>query len=66
MQALLIIANKSTSDEIGILRKVFEEYDTDNSGVISPDEFKAALQIYGYSDDELESMFNGMVSEKSA
>ena len=64
MQALLVIANKSTSDEIGILRKVFEEYDTDNSGVISLDEFKAALQIYGYSDDELEDMFEGMVSER--
>ena len=60
----MVIANKSTSDEIGILRKVFEEYDTDNSGVISLDEFKAALQIYGYSDDELEDMFEGMVSER--
>jgi Ca2+-binding EF-hand superfamily protein len=59
-----VIANKSTSDEIGILRKVFEKYDTDNSGMISFKEFKAALEIYGYSDDELESMFEGMVSEK--
>jgi hypothetical protein len=32
--------------------------------MISFDEFKAALEIYGYSDDELESLFEGMVSEK--
>jgi Ca2+-binding EF-hand superfamily protein len=64
VQALLVIAHKSTSDEIGILRKIFEKYDTKRNGVISLDDFKAALQIYGYSDEELESMFNRVVSEK--
>jgi Ca2+-binding EF-hand superfamily protein len=59
-----VIAHKSTSDEIGILRKIFERYDTKRNGVISLDDFKAALQIYGYSDEELESMFNRVVSEK--
>ena len=60
----MVIAHKSTNDEIGILRKIFEKYDTEKNGVISLDEFKAALEIYGYSDDELESMFKGVVSEK--
>ena len=60
----MVIAHKSTSDEIGILRKIFEKYDTNEDGVISLNEFKTALQIYGYSDDELEGMFNGVVSEK--
>ena len=64
VQALMVIAHKSTSDEIGILRKIFEKYDTNKDGVIGLDEFKATLHIYGYSDDELESIFNGMVSEK--
>jgi serine/threonine protein kinase len=64
VQALMVIAHKSTSEEIGILRKVFEKYDTEKKGVISLDEFKAALEIYGYSDEELVSMFEGVVSEK--
>jgi Ca2+-binding EF-hand superfamily protein len=59
-----VIAHKSTSNEIGILRKIFERYDTKRNGVISLDDFKAALQIYGYSDEELENMFNRVVSEK--
>ena len=59
----MVIAHKSTSEEIGILRKVFEKYDTEKNGVISRDEFKAALEIYGYSDEELVSMFEGVVSE---
>jgi calcium-dependent protein kinase len=60
----MVIAHKSTSDEIGILRKIFEKYDTNEDSVISLNEFKTALQIYGYSGDELEGMFNGVVSEK--
>ena len=60
----MVIAHKSTSEEIGILRKVFEKYDTEKNGVISLDEFKTALEIYGYSDEELVSMFEGVVSGK--
>ena len=32
--ALMVVAHKSTSQEIGILRKVFQQYDIDGSGVI--------------------------------
>jgi hypothetical protein len=45
----MVIAHKSTSEEIGILRKVFERYDT-------------ALESYGYTDEEVERMFDGLVS----
>lgn len=60
----MVIAHKSTSEEIGILRKIFEKYDTEKNGVLSLDEFKAALETNGYSDEELVSMFEGVVSEK--
>lgn len=61
-QALMVIAHKSTSQEIGILRKVFERYDTARNGSISQDEFKVALESYGYTDEEVERMFDGLVS----
>lgn len=60
--ALMVIAHKSTSEEVGILRKIFEKYDTSKNGVITFDEFAAALQSYGFSDDELERMYDGCVS----
>ena len=62
----MVIAHKSTSEEIGILRKVFEKYDTDRSGSISQDEFKKALESYGYTDEEVDNMFKGLVSGKWA
>jgi len=41
--ALMVIAHKSSSDEIVELRKAFDAYDTTNNGVISLTEFKAAM-----------------------
>lgn len=58
----MVIAHKSTSEEIGILRKVFERYDTTRNGSISQEEFKVALESYGYTDEEVERMFDGLVS----
>lgn len=58
----MVIAHKSTSEEIGILRKVFEKYDRSRNGSISQDEFKVALETYGYTDEEVERMFEGIVS----
>ena len=55
--ALMLIAHKSTSEEIGFLRKVFKRYDTDKSGAISLDEFKQCLSKYEYNDDYVESLF---------
>ena len=57
----MVIAHKSTSEEIGILRKLFQEYDADRNGVLSFDEFIAAMQSQGYPDDELEEMFDAVV-----
>jgi serine/threonine protein kinase len=59
--ALLVVAYKSTSEEIGFLRKMFSKFDTTNDGEISYDEFRTALlENYDYTESEIESMFAGM------
>jgi calcium-dependent protein kinase len=55
--ALLVIAYKSTDDEIGFLRKVFRKFDNFKNGEISLKEFKIALVDYKYTEEELEKMF---------
>lgn len=60
--ALMVIAHKSTSEEIGFLRKLFTKYDTLKNGVITLPEFKNALQDYDYSEEEIENMYAGIVS----
>lgn len=58
--ALMVIAHRSTSEEIGILRKVFQQYDTDGSGHLSFSEFKAAMFEAGYSDDDAHELFDAI------
>ena len=58
--ALLVIAYKSTSEEIGYLRKMFRKFDTTSDGDISLGDFKTALTPYNYSEADLESMFNAI------
>lgn len=60
--ALMVIAHKSTSEEIGFLRKLFTKYDTFKNGVITLPEFKEALMDYDYTEFELDQMFAGIVS----
>eukprot|EP00977_Amphora_coffeiformis_P028122 scaffold34698_cov173-Amphora_coffeaeformis.AAC.10 len=50
--ALMVIAYRSTSEEIGILRKVFQQYDTDHSGTLDYEQFKEALLDAGFTDNE--------------
>jgi calcium-dependent protein kinase len=58
---LLVVAYKSTSDEIGFLRKMFTKFDTTNDGEITYDEFRTALmENYDYTEADIESMFEGM------
>jgi len=59
--ALMVVAYKSTSEEIGFLRNIFGTYDVSNDGEIQLEEFKAALlKNYDYTDEEIETMFNGI------
>eukprot|EP00560_Eucampia_antarctica_P008499 CAMPEP_0197826320 /NCGR_PEP_ID=MMETSP1437-20131217/3295_1 /TAXON_ID=49252 ORGANISM="Eucampia antarctica, Strain CCMP1452" /NCGR_SAMPLE_ID=MMETSP1437 /ASSEMBLY_ACC=CAM_ASM_001096 /LENGTH=330 /DNA_ID=CAMNT_0043426709 /DNA_START=421 /DNA_END=1413 /DNA_ORIENTATION=- len=57
--ALMVIAHKSTSEEIGLLRKAFSKYDTTGDGTITFPEFKESLAEYAYKEEELEIMFSG-------
>jgi Ca2+-binding EF-hand superfamily protein len=59
--ALNAVAKRSTSDEIFEIRKVFDEFDTENTGTITLDEFRAALSQFGpssYPEPELREMFS--------
>jgi len=59
--ALNVIAHRSTTGEILNLRKAFDQFDTANNGVISFDEFMAALQDKcAYSKSEIKSMFDSI------
>ena len=58
--ALLVVAYKSTDEELGFLRKIFDKFDTTNDGEISIVEFKEALTVYQYTDEELEFMFQAL------
>lgn len=58
--ALNVIARKSTPREIFQLRKAFGQYDIENDGTISFEEFKEALKQSNYSDKELAEIFNSI------
>lgn len=58
----MVVAHKSSSEEIGILRKVFQKYDSRRDGSISYDEFCGALRDFGHSDEDLQDMFEAVVS----
>jgi calcium-dependent protein kinase len=59
--ALMVIAYKSTSEEIGFLRKMFGRFDKLKDGEISLAEFKEAFsEHYDYTDEELERLFEGI------
>lgn len=57
--ALMVVAHKSSSEEIGFLRKAFQKYDK-GAGVISRSEFRSCLASYGYSKKELDHMFEAV------
>jgi calcium-dependent protein kinase len=62
--ALMVVAHKSTYEEIGILRKVFQRYDSRRDGCISFEEFSLALKESGQSTEDLRAMFEAVVSEE--
>lgn len=58
--ALMVIAHRSSSEEIGILRKVFQHYDTNHSGTLDFDSFKGALLDAGFSDEDYSGIFDAV------
>jgi len=57
--ALMVLAHKSTSEEIGFLKKVFQRFDHTHNGDIERPEFQAVLEEFGYGDEEIISIFLG-------
>ena len=58
----MVVAHKSSSDEIGILRQLFRKYDSRHDGAIWFDEFCVAMEGLGHSQEELRSTFDALVS----
>ena len=56
----MVVAHKSSSDEIGILRRLFEKY-ASHDGSISFEHFREAMSEH--SDKDLRFVFDAMVSE---
>jgi calcium-dependent protein kinase len=56
--ALMVVAYKSTSEEIGILRHIFDSIDVSHDGEISKEELVAAFsKYYSYTSEELDVFF---------
>ena len=58
----MVVAHKSSSEEIGILRKIFRKYDSRHDGSIWFEEFCEAMCGSSLSDEELRVIFDAMVS----
>lgn len=60
--ALMVIAHKSTTEEIFGLRQAFDAFDTANNGTISLEEFKAAMEKseVKYSEKDIEKIFQSI------
>lgn len=58
--ALMIIAHKSTSEEIGFLRAAFDRYDSEKNGTISFSEFESIMSVFGYSTKELQTLLQNV------
>jgi len=62
---LLLIAHKSKLEDITGLRKVFIHYDPGNTGYITLEEFKYALDSYKLSDDGFKQIFKRIDTYKN-
>jgi len=61
--ALMVVAHRSTCEEIGILRKVFQKYASkDRNGCISYKEFNCAWQESGLPPEDTRAIFDSVVS----
>eukprot|EP00565_Helicotheca_tamesis_P003993 CAMPEP_0185729834 /NCGR_PEP_ID=MMETSP1171-20130828/7480_1 /TAXON_ID=374046 /ORGANISM="Helicotheca tamensis, Strain CCMP826" /LENGTH=520 /DNA_ID=CAMNT_0028398761 /DNA_START=128 /DNA_END=1690 /DNA_ORIENTATION=+ len=63
--ALMVVAHKSSTEEIAELRAAFDQYDSTNDGTITLDEFKLALSKSNYSEEEVEKMFAELDIDKN-
>lgn len=57
--ALMVIAHKSSADDIIELRKAFDAYDTANDGTVSFEEFRTVMEKSNnnYTEEDIEKLF---------
>ena len=60
--ALNVIAKNSSAEDIFKLRAVFDEFDKDDTGTLTLNEFKEALGQLEYSESDIEEIFRKIVS----
>jgi calcium-dependent protein kinase len=61
-KAMMVVAHKASTEDIGILKKIFVSYDTNKSGDLTYQEFVDALASSGYTDEQLKAVFEAVVS----
>lgn len=57
----MVVAHKSSTEDIGVLRRIFKKYDSRHTGSICFEEFCEDMSGYGKSEDELRFIFDAMV-----
>jgi calcium-dependent protein kinase len=60
--ALMVIAHKSTSMEIGVLRRIFQKHDVAQVGWLGYSEFRSLIEEAGYDEDQARDIFDAVVS----
>lgn len=58
--ALMVVAHRSSSQEIGILRKVFQKYDRKGCGTLSYENFSLAIADAGYTEADVRDIFDAV------
>ena len=58
--ALMVVAHKSTTREIGSLRDAFEKFDVERSGTVTLDGFKEVVGHARHSEDEVQRIFKSI------
>ena len=56
-----VVAHKSTSSEIGMLLKIFQQYDTKGIGHLDYDQFKAAIADPNMTETDYRRVFDAVV-----
>lgn len=57
---LMVIAYRSTSEELGFLKDMFVRFDKFKNGEIDENEFALALSAYDYSPEELSKLYHAL------
>ena len=58
--ALNVIAHQSNAEDLLEIRKIFDQYDSENNGQITYNEFKETLSNFNYSKEKLDEMFQSV------